>query len=76
MTKLHEKIAEILEVDEISASDPFEEFDNWDSLSIFSIIAHINTEYDIVISSEEIEAIRTVADLDTLVAAKSQKPVT
>ena len=76
MTKMHEKIAEILEVDEVSPADPVEEFDNWDSLSVFSILAWINTEYDVVISSDELETIRTIADLDALVAAKSQKPVT
>lgn len=71
MDELYEKIAEILELDEVSASDKVDELENWDSLSVFSILAHINTEYDVTISTEEMGNIVTLGDLVQLVLQKT-----
>ncbi len=73
MHALYEKIAEILELDEVVESDRVDGLENWDSLSVFSILAHINTEYDVTISTEEMERIITVGDLVHMVAQKTGK---
>jgi len=73
MHALYEKIAEILELDEVVDSDKVDDLENWDSLSVFSILAHINTEYDVTISTEEMERIVTIGDLVLIVAQKTGK---
>ena len=44
--ELLNKIAELLEVDEIIDKDDLSSFDEWDSLTALSIIALVNSDYN------------------------------
>lgn len=63
-------IAEILEVDKVVLGDELESFDSWDSLTILSIIAFCDTEYNITLSAEEVDNSETVNGLKELVKSK------
>ncbi|WP_343486604.1 acyl carrier protein [Allomuricauda sp. d1] len=63
-------MAELLEVDSIELSDELQSFDAWDSLTILSIIAFCDSEYDVALSAEEIEGSGTVLGLQKLIESK------
>ena len=71
MTELNKKLAEILEVDSVTDSDIFMDFDNWDSLTSLSIIAMIDANYNVNISAEDLVSLSTVGDLKKHIMSKS-----
>ena len=54
MENFESSITEILEVDTIDLNDELESFDAWDSLTVLSIIAFCDSEYNAPLSAEEI----------------------
>lgn len=70
MEKLYEEFADLLEVDEVAREDELEEFEEWDSLSALSILAMIDAEYNVQISSEELAKVHTIGDIEDLVKEK------
>lgn len=70
MENFESSIAEILEVDSIDLNDELESFDNWDSLTILSIIAFCDSEYNVTLSAEEINNSETVNGLKELIKSK------
>ena len=71
--KFLKKIAEILEVKQISKNDNLKKFENWDSLSALSVIALVNEMYKLSISVEKLEKFKTVAKLCDFVENKEKK---
>ncbi len=63
MEQFLEKLAEILEVDSVKREDILTEFDEWDSLTLLSIIAAIDSDFNLNISAEQISSFTTVGDL-------------
>ena len=63
-------IAEILEVETVELSDELQSFEVWDSLTILSIIAICDEEYNVSLSAEEIENSDTVLGLRELIESK------
>ena len=63
METIYEKLADILEVEEINESEILESFDSWDSLTAFSIIALADSDYGISLSAEKLKSFKTVGDL-------------
>ena len=63
-------IAEILEEESVEMSDELNSFDAWDSLTILSIIAFCDSEYNAQLSAEEIESSNTVMGLKELIESK------
>jgi acyl carrier protein len=61
--ELLNNLKEILEVDEIHETDTLESFDEWDSLTSLSIIAMVDTNYNITLSAEQIKKFITVKDI-------------
>lgn len=61
--ELLNKIAEILEVDEIAIEDELDSFDEWDSLTGLSIIALVDSDYNKTLSNDQIKQFVTVGDL-------------
>lgn len=66
------KLAEILEVEKIEMDDVLSDFDEWDSLTSLTIIATIDSDFNINISAEELLSATTVKDLLSLIEMKSQ----
>lgn len=70
MEKFLEILAEILEEDTVSLDDVLEDFDEWDSLSALSVVAAIDSDYSVFISSEDLAAVKTAGQLWQLVKSK------
>lgn len=54
MEELIEKIAEILEVEELDVTKKFIDYDEWDSLASLSIIAMLDSDYGMVMKTKDI----------------------
>ena len=63
-------IAEILEEESVELSDELQSFEAWDSLTILSIIAICDSEYNVPLSAEEIENSGTILGLRELIESK------
>lgn len=55
---------------EISLSDNFRDYEDWDSLAYLSMIAALDEEFGVEIENEEFEKLETVQDLVDAVKAK------
>ena len=65
-----EIMADILEVDEVNASDVLVEFESWDSLTQLSIIALVDETYGVTISAMELRNSKTIEDVYNLINGK------
>ena len=63
MEQFKEKLTDILEVSSISDSDVIKDFDSWDSLTLLSLIAVVDAEFNIQINAGSFEEILTIGDL-------------
>ncbi|WP_425236714.1 acyl carrier protein [Ulvibacterium sp.] len=70
MENFQSSIAELLEEESIELSDELHSFDAWDSLTILSIIAFCDSEYNVPLSAEEIDESGTVLGLKELIESK------
>ena len=70
MKEIIEAIAELVEEEEINEQDILNEFEEWDSLTILSIIAFFNEKYNITMSATEINNSKTVDGLLKLIKSK------
>jgi len=63
--KFIESLEEVLEVDNgsVQGSDVFREYDEWDSITLLSLMAMLEDDYDITIPRNDFEAINTVQEL-------------
>ncbi len=63
--KFIEKFKEALDTEdkEISLDDKFRDYDEWDSLRYLSVIAMIDSEYDVIIETADFKNIETVGGL-------------
>lgn len=66
------KLSEILEVEKVEMDNVLADFEEWDSLTSLSIIATIDTDFNVNISAEELMSARTVKDLISLIEVKSK----
>ena len=64
---------ETLEIEdrEISLTDEFRGFDEWDSLALLSVIAMIDEEYDVIIESNSFQKLQTVGDIYNYIQSNS-----
>lgn len=69
MEKLYKKLEDILE-EEVKDADVLEDFDEWDSLSIITLISFIDKEYHVNLYTSDIKSAKTVGDLVKLVESK------
>lgn len=63
MEVLLSKIAEILEVDQVSLDDQLESFDEWDSLTALSLIALADSDYDKQLTNDKLKEFKSIKDL-------------
>lgn len=69
MEKFLEKLADILDVDEVKEDNVLEDFEEWDSLSILTIISYIGSTYNKTVTAKEIRTCKTAKDLFDLASA-------
>lgn len=70
MENFESSIAEILEEESVSLKDELQSFDAWDSLTILSLIAFCDSEYNVALSAEQIDESGTVLGLKELIESK------
>jgi acyl carrier protein len=73
MKNLYINLAEILEVDEVQPGAILKEFENWDSLTVLSILAMLGASYGVNLTARDLSQTATSADLAALVANRMAK---
>lgn len=67
---------EIFELEQIAESDVLRDYDLWDSLSVISLLAFIDSEWGVTLDAEDITEVNTVGDLwnfiETHIANRTQ----
>jgi len=69
-TEFYQRLAEILDIEDIKPENVLKEYDQWDSLAILSVLAMADSKYGVTIRADEIRQVVTAADLAALVEAK------
>lgn len=67
MEKFFKEIADILDVDTVNAEDILEDFEEYDSLSILTIISLFGSKYNKTLTAQEVRACKTAQDLYGLI---------
>ena len=70
--EFYQKLAEILEIEEVKPESVLKDFDAWDSLAVLSVLAMTDSKYGVSIKTEEIYSVVTAADVANLVEAKQK----
>jgi len=71
MDELYTRLADILEVDELQDTDILDEFPQWDSLSVLSVIAMADEHYGVNLSAAALRDVTTVQQLAALIKKTS-----
>ena len=71
MQGFYKKLSDILEVDNVKDSDILRGFEYWDSLTILSILAMLDSDFSIYMTAEELDSCSTVKDLYFMVESKN-----
>ena len=70
--EFYERLAEILDLEEVKPGNVLKDFDGWDSLAMLSVLAMADSKYGVSIKAEEIRSVVTAADLANLIEAKQK----
>jgi acyl carrier protein len=70
MNDFYTKIAGILEVGTVQEGDNLKAFAQWDSLSVLSIIAMLDADYQVNLKAADFQQLKTAGELWLLVQAK------
>lgn len=70
MNEFLTKIAGILEVAAVQESDVLKAFPQWDSLSVLSVIAMLDADYQVNLKATDFQQVKTAGELWTLVQSK------
>ncbi len=62
MNELIEKLAEILEVEEVDVNRKFTDYEEWDSLCGLSILAMLDSDYNMSMKIKDILAFNSIKD--------------
>ncbi len=62
MEELLEKLAEILEVDEVDVNKKFTDYEEWDSLCGLSVIAMLDSDYNMTMKNKDILEFNSIKD--------------
>lgn len=62
MEELIEKLKDILEVDELNLQSKFSDYETWDSLSVLSVLALIDSTYHKQMTAKEVDGFATIGD--------------
>lgn len=70
--EFYQRLAEILDTEEVKPDDTLKQLDGWDSLAVLSVLALADSKYGASIKADEIRAVVTAADLANLVESKKK----
>lgn len=58
------EIAEIMQLDEVPLeNDNLNDYDEWDSMTILGVISFFDDEFNITLSSDDLDLVKTMNDL-------------
>ena len=63
MDDFYGKLAQILEVERVGAEDVLSEFEYWDSLTVLTILAMLDSSYGVNITGADIRQMKTAGEL-------------
>ena len=72
MNEFCQKIADVLEIDEVKETDALTDFPEWDSLSVLSVIAMLDAKYGVNITATDLKDVQTIGDLWKLVQSRKK----
>jgi acyl carrier protein len=70
--EFYQRLAAILDIEEVKAEDVLKDYEQWDSLAILSVLAMADSKYGVTIKAEEIRSAVTAENLAALVEAKKK----
>jgi len=70
MEKLVKKLEEILEIDNLDITKKFTDLEEWDSLAGLSLIALLDSDYNIMMATKEILSFASIEDFCNAVLEK------
>lgn len=70
MNEFLQKLAECLDVGAISSADVITDLPEWDSLSVLSVIAMLDSTYKVNLVAQDLRDVKTASDLWDLVQAR------
>jgi len=70
MEEIYGKLADILQIDEVKPTDVLASFEEWDSLSVLSVVAMVDADYGVNLSAKELLGVNTAQGLAELIAQK------
>ena len=62
MEELIQKLADILEVDELDINKKFTDYEEWDSLAGLSLIALLYSDYNMTMKNKEVLAFNSIKE--------------
>jgi acyl carrier protein len=71
--EFYQRLAAILDIEEVKQDDTLTEFEQWDSLAILSVLAMADAKYGVTIKAHEIRSVVTAAELANLVETKKNQ---
>lgn len=62
MANLVENLKELLEIDNLDLNVKFTDLEEWDSLSVLSVLALLDSDYNTNMTQKEVEAFPSIAE--------------
>jgi acyl carrier protein len=69
-SELYSQLADILDVDSVEADAVLRDFDAWDSLSVLSILAMVDTNFGVTVAPQDLAKASTAAELAKIIEEK------
>lgn len=73
MSDFYVKLAEILEVDSVRPEHVLQDFENWDSLTVLSVLAMLDSTYGVNLTAGDLRQMTTAGDLAAAVESRRRK---
>jgi acyl carrier protein len=70
MEQFRNKLADILEENSISDGQLLQDFDAWDSLTVLTIIATVESDFNINLTAKDLDEHKTVGELLSFIESK------
>ena len=70
--ELYQRLAEILNVEEVKPENVLKDYDGWDSLAVLSVLAMADSKYGLSLKADEVRSAVTAANLADLIEAKAK----
>lgn len=73
MDDFYSKLAEILEVDRVASDDVLSEFEYWDSLTVLSVLAMLDSGYGVNLTAANLRELKQAGELAAVVESQRRK---